>query len=323
MVITSELLTLKHGLSFEDLYDRDGLVRVDQEYVEYLKTADVELFNRLMAARAGAVLSLKEASELIIALAPHLDDFIGDLFGITTEVCDLRDKHASLAANYIVKRKFIHKKALTGMTPEKAGLLDIGPITTELETLFGEPITDDCFAQNVHSWMQAEADHPSGIAKAAQYAAWATLTPEGKAKHRGTSLFKAPSKIDPYHLVPVETIVEDGVTKMLLGHEHARHREAFHLTDKGMDLLGALDQANYCIHCHNQAKDSCRTGLKEKTGEFKKSVFGVTLAGCPLDERSPRCTSSNCRATPSARWPSWPSTIPCARAPGIASATTA
>ena len=32
-------------------------------------------------------------------------------------------------------------------------------------------------------------------------------------------------------------------------------------------------------------KDSCSTGLKEKTGEFKTSVFGVTLAGCPLDEK--------------------------------------
>jgi NADPH-dependent glutamate synthase beta subunit-like oxidoreductase/NAD(P)H-flavin reductase len=52
-----------------------------------------------------------------------------------------------------------------------------------------------------------------------------------------------------------------------------------------MGLEGALDQANYCIKCHNQGKDSCSTGLKEKTGEFKKTVFGVPLAGCPLDEK--------------------------------------
>src|SRR5262249_44033646 len=53
----------------------------------------------------------------------------------------------------------------------------------------------------------------------------------------------------------------------------------------GMDLTHALDHAHYCIKCHNQHKDSCRTGLKEKTGEFKKSVFNVTLAGCPLEEK--------------------------------------
>src|ERR1051326_775136 len=39
------------------------------------------------------------------------------------------------------------------------------------------------------------------------------------------------------------------------------------------------------IWCHNQGKDSCRSGLHEKDGSFKKSVFGVTLAGCPLDEK--------------------------------------
>jgi NADPH-dependent glutamate synthase beta subunit-like oxidoreductase/NAD(P)H-flavin reductase len=46
-----------------------------------------------------------------------------------------------------------------------------------------------------------------------------------------------------------------------------------------------MDQATYCIKCHNQGKDSCSTGMREKTGEFKKSVFGVTLNGCPLDEK--------------------------------------
>ena len=66
---------------------------------------------------------------------------------------------------------------------------------------------------------------------------------------------------------------------------HRRRREGFALTDKGTDVVGALDQANYCIWCHNQGKDSCSTGLKEKSGEFKKSPFGVTLAGCPLDEK--------------------------------------
>jgi NADPH-dependent glutamate synthase beta subunit-like oxidoreductase/NAD(P)H-flavin reductase len=52
-----------------------------------------------------------------------------------------------------------------------------------------------------------------------------------------------------------------------------------------MDIAGALDQAHYCIKCHNQAKDSCSTGLREKSGEFRKSPLGVTLAGCPLSEK--------------------------------------
>ena len=59
----------------------------------------------------------------------------------------------------------------------------------------------------------------------------------------------------------------------------------------GTDLVGALDQANYCIWCHEQGRDSCSRGLKDKApadgapAPFKKTVFGVPLAGCPLEEK--------------------------------------
>ncbi len=98
-------------------------------------------------------------------------------------------------------------------------------------------------------------------------------------------LFKVPHRLDMHHLVPVETVERDGVTMLRLPEDDWRQREGFALTDPGTDLAGALDQANYCIWCHNQGKDSCSKGLKEKDGAFKKSVFGVTLAGCPLDEK--------------------------------------
>ncbi len=46
-----------------------------------------------------------------------------------------------------------------------------------------------------------------------------------------------------------------------------RARDGFALTDTGMTGQQALDQMNYCIWCHNQGKDSCRKGLKDrKTG---------------------------------------------------------
>ncbi len=75
------------------------------------------------------------------------------------------------------------------------------------------------------------------------------------------------------------------IAELALPESHWRHREGFKLTDAGMNLTGALDQAHYCIKCHNQGKDSCSTGLKEKDGGFKSTVFGITLAGCPLDEK--------------------------------------
>ena len=77
-------------------------------------------------------------------------------------------------------------------------------------------------------------------------------------------LFKVPHKVDPHHLVPVETEVVDGVTMLELPRAQRRARDGFALTDPGTDLTGALDHANYCIWCHNQGKDSCSKGLREE-----------------------------------------------------------
>ena len=44
-----------------------------------------------------------------------------------------------------------------------------------------------------------------------------------------------PHKIDPLHLVPVETIERDGVTMLRLPEHDWRHRDGFALTDPGMN----------------------------------------------------------------------------------------
>ena len=44
-------LVLQNGLSFADLYDREGLVRLDRAFVGHLAEGDVGLHDRLMPAR--------------------------------------------------------------------------------------------------------------------------------------------------------------------------------------------------------------------------------------------------------------------------------
>lgn len=286
MGLQSNHLSLSFGFGFEDLYGRDGLVRLDSVFVDRLKTSQVDLFNRLMTARAGTErMPLKAQSELIIDLAPHVEDFVGELFGISREVAALQARHNELAPIYSVKRRFVFKKAMTGMTKEKAEAVDGPAVAAELERAFGEPLTEGAFAEHVGRWLESEAAHGAELAWAAQYSAWAALSDAGHAKHKSGVMFRLPHKLDMLHLVPVETVEVDGVSRFRLPEHDWRHREGFALTDAGMDLEHALDQAQYCIKCHNQGKDSCRTGLKEKDGPFKKSVFGVTLAGCPLEEK--------------------------------------
>ncbi len=148
----------------------------------------------------------------------------------------------------------------------------------------GRPLTERAFADAVAEWEAAkDAD---ALDLALRYAAWATLTEAGAAAHPANTLFRVPHRLDFQHLVPVETIERDGVTMLRLPEHDWRPRDGFALTDPGMNEQQALDQMNYCIWCHTQGKDSCSTGLKDrKTGAFQKSPFGITLAGCPLDEK--------------------------------------
>jgi NADPH-dependent glutamate synthase beta subunit-like oxidoreductase/NAD(P)H-flavin reductase len=267
-------MRLAFDLSFADLYEREGLQRVDAAFLDFLLKANDGLHARLLAARGNfAQLKAREESDLLVELAPHVEDFLATLFGIEAEARALAERHNELAPIYAVKRLFVQRRAMHKVKPADAKP-DGFTFTTELD-----------FARQVTAWQQDEAANAEKLEAAARYAAWAATTPEGKRKHRGGVLFKAPSKLDFMKLVPVHTETSRGFAEHTL--DHLRQREGFKLTDQGTDLTGALDEANYCIWCHEQGKDSCSKGLKEKAPAqgFKKSVFGVPLAGCPLEEK--------------------------------------
>jgi NADPH-dependent glutamate synthase beta subunit-like oxidoreductase/NAD(P)H-flavin reductase len=269
------------GFTFADLNGRDGLIRLDKQFLEALAVRDIGLHHRLLAARAAPdSLPSRDESDLVVALGPHLDEFVAELFGIQSDTAELMQQTLELDPIHACKRLFVQRQAVKKYPDPST--FDGPALRAALEARIGGPLTDKSFATQV----AASENDPAALDEALRYAAWATLTPEGQAHHRGGTLFHVPRRIDPQHLVPVETIERDGVTMLRLPEHDWRHREGFALTDHGMNTQQALDQVNYCIWCHSQGKDSCSTGLKDrKTGQFQKSVFGVTLAGCPLDEK--------------------------------------
>src|SRR4051812_38982487 len=288
------MLKLAHGLQFADLYRRDGLVRLDALFLESLAAADARLHARLLAARAAPeALPLKEESELILEVAPYLDDFLAALFGIAPEFAALSERHHELAPLYSVKRQFVQRRAANKIKPDQAAQLDGAALETRLGALIGRPFDELAFARKVTEWLADETGNADALDTAMKYAAWALHTDEGRERARAGVLFKAPAKTDPLHLLKhAQTAQHEGVTAYTIKPEHIRRRRGFELTDAGTDLVGALDQSNYCIWCHTQGKDSCSKGLKEKSPAddparvtFKKSAFGVTLAGCPLEEK--------------------------------------
>jgi len=143
MPAVSDQFDLGFSISFDDLYSREGLLRLDRRFCEHLEASDCALHARLLAARANpAALAPLDQSELIIALAPLVEDFIGELFGIVPEIQALQVRHNQFAPFFSFKRKFIQKRAISGVTRDQAAAIDGPALRRELETRFGEPVTE-------------------------------------------------------------------------------------------------------------------------------------------------------------------------------------
>ncbi|MCW5622768.1 MAG: hypothetical protein KIS79_16785, partial [Burkholderiales bacterium] len=294
MIISSSsetpALRLAHDLRFEDLYRREGLQRIDALFLQQLQTDSPQLAQQLIDARKDPeLLARLERSQLLIALAPRLEAFVARLFDIEAEMEALAAGHAELAPLYSIKRTFVQRRAIAKIKPAEVEAVDGPALEAQLAASMGGAFSELGFARMVSAWLGDEPAHVQDLELAARYAAWAAHTAAGRRRHAGGILFKAPVKLDPMHLVPAQE--QDHATHRSFQSSHLRRREGFALTDSGTDLVGALDQANYCIWCHEQGRDSCSTGMREKAAAadvippFKKSPFGVALNGCPLEEK--------------------------------------
>ena len=285
-----ESLVLGFDMNFADLYQRTGLLKLDHAFLDFLKDSDPDLYTRLDHARSHSdSLNAKDESNLLIEVAPLLDDFISKLFCIETEVQALSAHHHELAPLYFCKRQFVLRKAMNKVSDEDISKIDGYKLEKQLEIEFKEPFSELVFATKVIEWLKDEEKNEELLKAALFYAAWALKTVKGKIRSQEGVLFKGHPKLDYLRLVPSVIDTTEGYVSHRL--DHLRRREGFSLTDQGTDLVGALDEANYCIWCHEQGKDSCSKGLKVKPKSpdepksFKKSQFGVLLAGCPLEER--------------------------------------
>lgn len=278
-------LSLAFELTFADLYDRTGLITLDRTFLAWLTRNHADLAERLLIARAAPDgLEAKDYSQLLVDIAPHLETFLAELFDIEPEVAALKVGHDALSALYDVKRLFVQRRAVKIHGEMEALTFDGAALRLQLAEYLGDDWDDLAYATAVGQWMQAEAEAAPQLDLAARYAAWAVWHETGRQQHRDGVLFKVPHKLDFTRLLHLAETREDGVLKLRTP-EPPRLRAGFDLTDPGASLEKALDEAHYCIYCHNQGKDSCSKGLKEKDGSFRKNPLGVTLNGCPLEEK--------------------------------------
>ncbi|MDN5248375.1 MAG: FAD-dependent oxidoreductase [Wolbachia endosymbiont of Tyrophagus putrescentiae] len=125
-------------------------------------------------------------------------------------------------------------------------------------------------------WFENKEQYESEIELAARYATW-------RVKNESSILFSTHKKTDYENLVTFSRKEIDGVE--VLYSDKLKRRCGFDLTSQKTSLDKALDNANYCVFCHKQGKDSCSKGLTNNNNTFKKSPLQVELHGCPLEQK--------------------------------------
>jgi len=304
------MLDLFSNYSFKELHSSEGLLRLDKAFLAHLGECDEDLKRRLLNTREqGHPASRLEESALLLDLAPYIEDFLGKFFGIEKEIASLQEQTHQLAPLYRCKRLFVQRMASKAYTKDEALVFDGEVLKDKLSQLMNEPYSDLTFARHVlraidaldnltpntssslRGGPQARRSNPgkqhfSGLLRSKaprndeieniyptvrestnflelskKYAAWAIHQPNP------TPLFRLPRKIKPEALIPLTK--EKGSLKS----PHFVDRKGFDCTTPPLKSDEALDQAHYCILCHNQNKDSCSKGLSENQ------------QGCPLDQK--------------------------------------
>ena len=162
------MLKLGFGFTFPDLYSHAGLRRLDAAFCAWLAEAATPLAERLAAARAAPeAVARKDESELLVTLAPHLEDWLARLFGIQAEVSALQAAQHDLAPIFACKRQVVQRKAMNKYKAEEAAGFDAVGLRKELQARIGASLLGTAgelaFARKVGEWGLHEVDHAEDI----------------------------------------------------------------------------------------------------------------------------------------------------------------
>ncbi len=260
-------------ITFDDLFDHEGLLKLDTKFCEYLKEKSPEVAEKFFELRGKEFVgnsfiicnkNSDQKSQILIDVARFLEDFIVELFDIKKENNELKKHHADLQKIYVARREFVQR--------DVAKKFFDAPLETDGSKILQDLRIEFLDIEDLEKQLAAKILAQESLDLLTEYTRFALYSEAGRKLHKNGALFILPKKTDHQNLV--------------FCNQEKSKRDGFNLTDQGFDLNRSLAEAHYCIFCHKQNKDSCRSGLKEKDSEkFKKDPLNVELSGCPLDEK--------------------------------------
>jgi len=278
------------GFAYADLYDTGRLAELAEAFYRELARADADVaseFARYGEAQ-GVGFSEREESDLLVRVAPHLGQFLACLFGVEREREALINQAQEEGVIPEFKQAFIQRRvrkldaALVAEAVSQFPQLEAEVAEMRGRFLNGKLDEADDELAAAQLWRALAGDR-DGLSLLERWAAALPVLDPERVAHWVS--YRHPHPLDYNHLVQIERR-RPGLPEMMVGpDERLRRRDGFTLTDPRMTRREVLDEAHYCLYCHERDKDSCSKGFVEKDGSYRQNPLGIPLAGCPLDEK--------------------------------------
>jgi NADPH-dependent glutamate synthase beta subunit-like oxidoreductase/NAD(P)H-flavin reductase len=281
------------GFTFESLRTHEGLVELDQEFLRRLQKHSAARHQQLLAYRNNEDLSPIEVSELLLDSAPIFETMVAELFSVTTEIESQKQQTTSHDPVFNFKKLFVLRRARRRLL-KKETLESFTTLDTWLDDCLQQPGVNnndrELAIANFGLPLLSDAEaNAKAIEKLVQWCIHGLTTEEGRAATRGWVSFHLPAGTDYNNLVPLEATPNSNCGSQQIHQKLLRQREGFGLTDPRMNDREVQSEINYCIYCHDHDGDFCSKGFPVKKGEpdqgIKSNPLGVTMTGCPLEEK--------------------------------------
>ncbi len=255
---------------------------LDQRFIDWLSSQSSAASKQLLRVRETAV-SAQDYSAIILELAPYLECFLVDFFDIDEAVSKERSARRALSPLFAFRTFYVvkHGRRHPAVAPE-----DWHRIHAWLQEACGEEgFGESRVAALGVAW---QADENAAYERQ-QLIAWCAGILQHTALHTWVEdwvSFVLPQKRDPWQLVPTAPLLHDPFHRQQAC-QH-RERQGFALTDPRAPTKQVLREVDYCVYCHKNEGDFCRTGFplrkQDRQAGLKHDAFGSALTGCPLEE---------------------------------------
>ncbi len=305
------------GFQFSHLYEPS---RLKDLYLEFWRQAEASSpgVQARFELLKNSTLRPPEESEVLIDVARLYGDFVARLFQITSEVGRIKQATLDLDPTFRFKNEFLKIRVFKRLDEPAIANAEFAQLDRQVQNLLKldgsdtaqdeevrfaklalflldsskklkkEPLTasETSRCQNLCAAVSGSALDEKIDIVLGQLEVWCVqiqATPERRKRIANWGSYVRPAKLDFDRLVP--TLQPDPHLPERLESPQTHPRDGFKLTDTRMTVKQVLREIDYCLYCHQREKDSCSKGFREKEGGFKKNPLGISLQGCPLDER--------------------------------------